>query len=83
MPSTYELIASYTVGAGGAASIDFTSIPATYTDLVLKLSSRTATGGANDVYIQFNTDSTSANYSERQLQGADIVTGKQIGRAHV
>jgi hypothetical protein len=36
MATTYEIIASVTVGSGGAANIEFTSIPATYTDLVLK-----------------------------------------------
>ena len=40
MPNTFELIASSTVGSGGAASIDFTSIPSTYTDLCLKISTR-------------------------------------------
>ncbi len=70
MATTFELISAVTVGAGGAASIDFTSIPSTYTDLCLKLSSRAATGGAVDVLIQFNTDSTSGNYSQRQLQGS-------------
>jgi hypothetical protein len=34
MATTYEIIASVTVGSGGAANIEFTSIPATYTDLV-------------------------------------------------
>ena len=37
MANTYVAIATVTVGSGGAASIDFTSIPATYTDLVVKL----------------------------------------------
>jgi len=69
MATTFELISSVTVGAGGAASIDFTSIPTTYTDLCVKLSSRAASGGAVDVLIQFNTDTTSGNYSQRQLQG--------------
>ena len=40
MANTYELISSVTVGAGGAASIDFTSITATYTDLCLEVSLR-------------------------------------------
>lgn len=70
MATTYEKIATVTVGSGGASSIDFTSIPSTYKDVVVKLSSRTASGGASDVLIQFNTDSTSGNYSERQIQGA-------------
>lgn len=81
MANTYVKIADYTVGAGGASSIDFTSIPSTYTDLCVKLSSRAASGGAVDVLIQFNTDSTSGNYSQRQLQGngssASSGTGNQ------
>ena len=40
MPDTFIKIASVTVGAGGASSIDFTSIPSTYTDLCVKLSAR-------------------------------------------
>lgn len=55
MANTFVKIASVTVGAGGASSIDFTSIPSTYTDLVLKMSTRTSastiTGRA---YVSFN-----------------------------
>ena len=40
MPDTFIKIASVTVGAGGAATIDFSSIPSTYTDLSLQLSLR-------------------------------------------
>lgn len=38
-----DLIASTTVGAGGTSTIEFTSIPGTYTDLVILLSARTTT----------------------------------------
>jgi hypothetical protein len=38
--NTYTLISSVTVGSGGAANMGFTSIPATYTDLLVKLSAR-------------------------------------------
>lgn len=48
MMATYIKIGSVEVGAGGASSIDFSSIPATYTDLVLKMSARVSTGGANN-----------------------------------
>ena len=69
MPNTFELIASSTVGAGGAASIEFTSIPSTYTDLVVKLSGRTSSTGSiyEWVYIKFNSSTT--GYSYRLLQG--------------
>jgi hypothetical protein len=40
MPNTYVAIATVTVGAGGASTIEFTSIPQTYTDLLVKISAR-------------------------------------------
>lgn len=68
MAATYQLISSVTVGAGGASSIDFTSIPATYTDLVLKASLRNGyTGDTADwVYLKLNNNTSS--YSYRLLQ---------------
>ena len=69
MANTYTLISSVTVGSGGAANIEFTSIPATYTDLLVRVSSRSDTGADNDVFVYFNNDTTAANYSFRNLQG--------------
>jgi hypothetical protein len=43
MATTYDLISSVTVGSGGAANIEFTSIPATYTDLVVLFSGQELT----------------------------------------
>ena len=41
MPTYAEnLIGSVTVGAGGSSTITFSSIPSTYTDLVLRISAR-------------------------------------------
>lgn len=68
MANTYTLIASTTVGAGGASSIDFTSIPSTYTDLVVKHSTRYTSNGDGSVYLQFNGD-TGSNYNDRMLYG--------------
>ena len=68
MANTFELIASYTVGSGGTASIDFTSIPSTYTDLVLKVSLRGQyADNWMDCYLRFNGSSSS--YSDRVLYG--------------
>ena len=62
-----ELISSVTVGSGGASNITFSSIPATYTDLVLVISGRTATAIISDAMkMQFNND-TGSNYSSRSL----------------
>lgn len=67
--ATYKLIASNTVGSGGVASVTFSSIPSTYTDLVLKGSVRSALGGDNeDLAFQFNNDTTT-NKSYRRLLG--------------
>jgi hypothetical protein len=63
---TYQLISSVTVGAGGASSLDFTSIPQTYTDLEILVSART-TGSGNGINITFN--SNTSNYTNRALQG--------------
>lgn len=64
MATTFTKIASVTVGAGGAASIDFTSIPSTYTDLCVKLSTR-LNGAAATVRTSFN--GSASGYSERML----------------
>jgi len=73
MPNTYTLIASNTVGAGGAASITFSSIAATYTDLLIKLSGRGTDAAARVVpYFRFNGSSSS--YSAIRLYGQDSST---------
>ena len=61
-----KLIESKTLGTA-AASIEFTSIPQTFTDLVLLVSGRT-TGGAGECWLRFNGDS-GTNYSWRRLLG--------------
>ncbi|NDB35894.1 MAG: hypothetical protein EB023_11270 [Flavobacteriia bacterium] len=66
--SSYESIATVTVGSGGAANIEFTSIPSTYTHLQIRgiaRNSQSGSGGAS-VYMQFNSD-TGANYSRHYL----------------
>jgi len=68
MATTYEAIATVTVGSGGAANIEFTSIPATYTDLVVRLSARCSFAGiTGNLAIEFN--SSSASFSRRTARG--------------
>jgi hypothetical protein len=66
MANTFTKIASATVGSGGAASIDFTSIPSTYTDLCVKISLR-ATNVTQNWTLTFN--SSSSGYSQKVLYG--------------
>ena len=73
MPDTFIKIASVTVGSGGAATIDFTSIPSTYTDLCIKFSIRfDLPYDAANINIRFN--SNAANYSTRRLKGTGSST---------
>jgi hypothetical protein len=66
--ATYTLISSVTVGSGGAATIEFTSIPATYTDLLVKASVRTNNADSNDtLYIKPN--GSTANLTYRVIRG--------------
>ena len=73
MPNTFTKIASVTVGSGGASSIDFNSIPSTYTDLCLKVSIRDTGGGVtNNIILAVNGVTTSQ--SVRQLGGTGSST---------
>lgn len=76
MPKTYEPIATTTLGST-ASSVTFSSIPATYTDLVV-VSAPIGNGDAQ-VHMRFNNDS-SANYSYTILaaNGASAVSARVI-----
>lgn len=71
--STYSTIATTTLGSA-AASYTFSSIPSTYTDLVLIVSATLTSGGAANNYLRFNGD-TGSNYSATVLYGTGSVTG--------
>ena len=70
-PSSYESIATITVGSGGAVNATFTSIPQTYTNLQLRCmgkSSYSGTGLVNGGII-LNSDSSGSNYSSHNMYG--------------
>ena len=77
MANTYTLIASSTVGSGGAATIDFSSIPATYTDLILKISGRQ--GAENAFDITFNGTNTSYAVIRVDGDGSTAASGTAGG----
>ena len=66
MPATYEPIATYTTPST-TASYTFSSIPGTYTDIVL-VANGSSTAGTNG-QIRFNGD-TASNYSDTYLYGS-------------
>lgn len=69
MALTYQAIATTTVGSGGASSIDFTSIPQTYTDLYLVCSIRTLRANFVD-YPRIKPNNSTTGISLRALRGS-------------
>ena len=74
MPTTTTLIAAQTL-TSASASVTFSSIPQTFTDLKLVMSERDNRSGTsvNDVLINFN--GSSSNLSDRRLYGNGSATG--------
>jgi len=68
----YDSIATTTVGAGGASSITFSSIPSTYTHLQIRGISKMSSGAS--LYMQLNSD-TGSNYARHFLNGNGSTTG--------
>jgi hypothetical protein len=77
MAKTYEPISTNTLGTA-TATVTFSSIPQTYTDLVLVISSATTHTSATFPYMRFNSDS-GTNYSYTELTGTGSVTGSTRG----
>jgi hypothetical protein len=69
--NTYVALDKVTV-ATATPSVTFTSIPQTYTDLVLVMSGTAS--GTSDIYVYFNGD-TASNYSRTYLYGDGSVAG--------
>ena len=69
MATTYTAIASQVLSST-AASITFSSIPGTYTDLVLKVSARTTYASNSIDQLQMKINGTSTGYSMTRIQGS-------------
>jgi hypothetical protein len=81
--ANYIPISTVTVGSGGASTINFTGIPATYTDLAIKLSTRGTNASAfNNIKVTFN--GSSSTFSRREIYaegsaGSETVSDNIIG----
>jgi hypothetical protein len=67
MPNTFTLIQAVTVGSGGSAAIDFTSIPGTYTDLVLHTSIRQSNVSTFST-LQLTINSSTSTFTNKILE---------------
>jgi hypothetical protein len=85
MPTTYTLITSNTLSSS-AASVTFSAIPNTFTDIVVRASARSDFSAAIDSFImRINADSTS-NYSETRLvayAGTSILTDRYSNQTSI
>jgi hypothetical protein len=74
MATTYEQIATYTTSGSSTATISFTGIAASWTNLRISMSGVTASSGGMPM-LRFNTD-TGANYNLSEFIGSgSTVTG--------
>lgn len=84
----FESIATVSVGSGGAADIEFTSIPATYTHLQIRAickSNQTGTSGEwEGLALRFNSDANS-NYARHFLRGsgAAVTAGSSTSQTFI
>jgi hypothetical protein len=80
----YDSIATTTVGGGGAASVTFSSIPATYTHLQVRYIARTsaaAPGGEGDLVIVYGTPHAGNGYAHLLYGNGSTVTSTNSGGA--
>jgi len=76
MASTYEKIATTTLGSA-TATITFSSISGSYTDLVLITNHGVSSGGSGDtISLRFNSD-TGSNYSGTTIYGTGSSSASQ------
>jgi hypothetical protein len=71
MATTYSLISSVTVGATAVATMEFTSIPQTYTDLKIVISARNNGTPPGNILIGFNSNASSFTNIFLQGDGAN------------
>ena len=74
--SSFESIATTTVGSGGQSSITFSSIPSTYKHLQLRFIGRNTRAAVDDAtYMYYNGDNSSGLYALHYLYGDGTTTG--------
>lgn len=83
MANTMVKIQTITVGASPASSIDFTSIPQTYTDLKLVMSLRSTDTGVSTRYAAVSFNSNTSNYTYRRIYGNGSSAGSDNGSLRI
>jgi len=81
--SSYESIATVSVGSGGAANVEFTSIPSTFEHLQIRMIGRTTSSPFANV--QYNSDTTASNYRSHFMygNGSSVVATNAADKAYI
>lgn len=69
LANSYESIASTTVGAGGASSVIFNSIPNTYQHLQVRYSVRSSFAAGSDIVLARANADSGNNYAAHRIYG--------------
>ena len=77
MPATYEPISTTTLGSA-ASSVTFSSIPGTYTDLILVVNGSSTAGTGSRLRIGNGSVDTGSNYSFTFLEGTGSGTNTYL-----
>lgn len=78
MANTYTLIQAQTL-ASSAATVTFSSIPATYTDLVLRCSTRDTVAGAGNGSLALTFNGIATNYHSIFIRGNGSAAASSSG----
>jgi hypothetical protein len=73
-PASFESIATVVVGAGGQNTVEFNSIPSTFTHLQLRYASRDSRGGSLDAPVDLRFNGNSSAIYSKSFIGADGTT---------
>jgi hypothetical protein len=67
MAVTYEPLATTTLGSSTNSIVVMSSIPSTYTDLILVIDGEGA-GGTSDIVFRYNGETAATNYSQKYIR---------------
>jgi hypothetical protein len=77
MPNTLTKIA-FVTATGSSSQIAFNSIPQTYTDLLIKVSSRSAAASVSALITAFNNDTSTINSTTRLIGSGTSATSDRF-----
>jgi hypothetical protein len=76
--NSYESISTVTVGSGGSATVEFTSIPATYTHLQIRCLLKATNAGTDTTNLNITINSGTQNVRSHSIRGTGALVGAPI-----